>query len=140
MKIQVDNKAIILDGARLIYDLYFFPGDGYDDVSLPAKAKDVFLLPWARAIQKSSDKGGPLFLPYAPDDEWIECLKAILKDDKIVLNLVQVGENGYAVDFGDFETFITSPHEIDEESPEVFGEFNKDEFVQALVEAEVIDE
>ncbi len=95
------------------------------------------LMKWAEALQKISLENSPMFLPFAPEDQEIECLKASLDGDRIVFTNAEVAEDGYAVDWDDLLSFITSPHEIRRESIEVFGEYNKDEIVSALMNAKV---
>jgi hypothetical protein len=139
MKIVVENKGFDIDGQRLIYNLYYFDGDEYDAPTLGATFKKI-LIKWSNMLQDLNTDHGPLFLPFAPDDEWIECLKAIQHGDRIVLRYVEVAENGWAIDTGRLEEFMTSPHVLDNEASDVFGDYDKEEFISALIDAHVSDE
>jgi hypothetical protein len=58
-----------------------------------------------------------MYLPFDPDDEWTDCLKVALVGDKIAFNFVRVAEGGWGVFDYDLEGFITSPHKIVDEGP-----------------------
>ena len=120
------------------YTTYYFEDDQWDAPTLAATFKKM-LLKWADALQKISRENNPLFLPFAPDDQEIECLRVTYwSRNKITFSWVELGEDGWAVDLTDIERFSTEPHEVRKESPE-FGECDKDEFVAALINAEVLD-
>ncbi len=137
MKIVVDDKGFDIDGHRLIYDLYHFESEQYDAVTLAATFKKI-LITWANVLRESNIENGELFLPYALDDEWTECLKAVQQDDRIVLRYTRVAENGWAINVSHLEEFMTSTHVVDKEANEVFGDYDKDEFIAALIDAQII--
>ena len=138
MKIEIDSVSIILNEQRLIYDLYYFVGGEFEGLTETAIVKKI-LAKWAGVLIDHRAKDHPLFLPYNLEDESVECLRAIQDADKIILRLVRVNENGWAVDVNDLGGFMISPHEILEESPDAFAEYNKDEFIAGLVNARVIN-
>ena len=81
---------------------------------------------------------GELFLPFALDDEWTECLKAVQRDDKVVLRYVRVAVSGYQINVAHLEDFMTSTHAVDKEASDVFGAYDKDDFIRALIDAQII--
>ena len=137
MKIVVDDKGFDIDGHRLIYDLYYFESEQYDAPTLAATFKKI-LNKWANVLRESTIETGDLFLPYALDDEWTECLKAVQHDNRIILRCTRVAENGWAINVSHLEEFMTSTHVVDKEANEVFGDYDKDEFIAALINAQII--
>lgn len=142
MKIQIDNKNKLIFGDRTLpYDLYFLnsiQSRKYEAATLGGIMKNIILV-WVKVLESKSENYGSLFLPFAYDDDWVECLEATQHDDKLAFRRVRVLEPGWAFDFGHMEEFISSPHEIEEGSPEVFGEYDKNEIIHALLNAEIID-
>lgn len=124
----------------MIYDLYHLDSPRYEKYRAPTLGgvmKNIILV-WVQALDSQSDSDRPLFLPFAFDDEWVDCLKATQLHDNFVFRRVRVREYGWAVDFSDLESFISSPHEIESESPEILGEYERNEIMAALLNAEVI--
>lgn len=138
MKIEVDNKGFSIDGHRVIYDLYYFDSEQYDAPTLADTFKKILVM-WANVLRESTAESGPLFLPFALDDEWTECLRAVQHDNRIVLRYVRVSENGWAIDVDRLEDFMTAEHVVEKEDPEELGNYDKDEFLAALIDAQVID-
>ena len=97
------------------------------------------VLKWAEVLRTITTENSPFFLPYGPDDQWTDCLQALVRDDKIGFIDVQVERAGWAIDFNDLEEFITSPQEINE-TRMTFPEYGKDEVISALINADVIDD
>ena len=140
MSITVDNKGVNNDGQRLIYDLYYFDSDQYY-APTPAAAFKIILIKWAKVLQESNRNGATrLFLPFDLDDEWTKCLRADLNDDRVILRYVKIEVNGYEVDVDHLENFMTSTHGIEEEGSELFGDYDNEEFISALINAQVIKE
>jgi hypothetical protein len=131
-----NNMRFTIDGKELPYSLYYFDSEDYNAPSSSESFKKI-LGKCTNALQKISSVNSPMFLPFAPEDEEVECLKATVDGDKIVLTIVEVNENGYAVDWTEIEVFITSPQEIRNESAEVFGVYNRDDIVSGLMNARV---
>ena len=138
MKIEVDNKGFSIDGHRVIYDLYYFDSEQYVAPTRAAAFKKI-LVKWAKVLRESKAGSDPLFLPFAPDDQWTECLRAVQHDNRIVLRYVRVSENGWAIDVNRLEDFMTAEHAVEKEDPEELGNYDKDEFLAALIDAQVID-
>ena len=138
MRIVIDNKGFTFDGNRFTYDLYYVEGEEYDAPTLGGVFKNV-LSKWASALGTIGENRGPMYLPFAPDDQWVDCLLATPKGNRLVMNVARIAESGYSMDFSDLESFIRSPHQIDQ-SQDSFGEFDKGEFISALLNAEVIDQ
>jgi hypothetical protein len=138
MKILIDNKKFTFGDHRFTYDLYYSVDEKYAASTLGGVFKKV-LIEWANALSKITAENSRLFLPFAPDDEGIQCLKATLRDDEIAFAWVEVDESAYMVDFENVEVYSAAPHEIRKESPE-FGECSKDQIVSALLNAQVLDE
>jgi len=140
MIIEIDEKEISFGNQKLVYDLYHLDFPHYEKYRAPTVGgvfKNI-VFEWVKALD-SPTLDQPLFLPYAFDDEWVDCLKALEQCDKVIFKLVRIDENGWAVNFSDLNEFITSPHKICQESAEIFGEYNKDEILAALLNARVID-
>jgi hypothetical protein len=139
MKIVVDNKGFNIDGQRLIYDLYYFDSEQYHAPTLAATFKKI-LVKWANVLRVSNADIGPLFLLFAPDDQGTECLKAVQHENRVVLRHVWVAVSGYQIDFEQIEDFMTSTHIVKKEDPEELGNYDKDDFISALINAQVVDE
>lgn len=138
MNIRVDNKGFTFCDHRFIYNLYYFEGDEWDAPSNAETFKRM-LLKWAAMLQKHDSVDGPLFLPFAPDDEEIESLKVTFwEHDIVTFSWVELCENGWAVNFSDVESFNSDSHQVARQSPE-FGEVYKDELITALINAEVVN-
>lgn len=136
MKISVDNRGFTFGDHRFIFDLYYFEDDEWRAPTLADTFKKM-LLKWADALKEIGEAKTPLFLPFAPGDESIECLRATYwENDKLTFSWVELAENGYAVDLVDVKTFSTRAYTLDRESPE-FGECYKYEVISALTNAEV---
>ena len=142
MKIQIDNKNKLIFGDQTLpYDLYFLnsiQSKKYEAATLGGVLKNMILV-WAKVLKSLSENHRPLFLPFSYDDDWVDCLEATRHEDKLSVRRVRVLEPGWAFDFGHLEEFISSPHEIEEGSPEIFGEYDRNEIIDALLNAEVVD-
>jgi len=136
MEIQIDSKRLKIGEHRVKYSAYYFDVEEYTDLSEAAALKEI-LVQWAGALS-NLDNGRTLFLPFSLDDEWIECFKASESGERITLKYVWVSEGGWSVDVSDLGEFMTSEHEIHKELPEVFGEYRKEDFILALLNARVI--
>lgn len=139
MNIQIDNKTIRFGDQKLFYNLYFVRAKEFKSPTNGGMFKKI-VIKWAKVLSEPGAENSPLFLPFDPDDQWTDCLKATRKGDRIVFKIVRVEESGWAIDFEDLEIFMTSPHKTSRESPNEFAEFDKDEIISALINAEVIDE
>ncbi len=138
MKIQIDNHGFTVGDHRFIYNLYFIESDSeFLQPSAGATFKKI-VIKWAEVLQGISEER-PMFLPFAPDDQWTDCLKACLVSNKIRLTFASLAEGGWGVFDFDLEDFITSSHKIRNESDEVIVECDKDEIIAAMINAEVID-
>jgi hypothetical protein len=138
VRIVIDNKGFTFDECRFIYDLYYVKGEEYDAPTLAGVFKNV-LVKWANALQNTRDQSDPLYLPFAPDDQWVDCLMATPSGDRLELKAVKVAQSGYSMNFSDLESFITSPQQVIE-SHKTIGEFDKDQFISTLINADVVDE
>lgn len=142
MTIEIDNRAFFLGNHRLVYSLYyldFSAGHEYEAPSLGGMFKKM-LVKWANALRKINNENSPMFLPFAPDDQEIDCLKATLRGDKIELTLAEVKGDGYAFDWNDIEGFVMSRHDTFRESAEVLAVFGKEEVIDMLLNARVVDQ
>lgn len=138
MKILVDNKGFIFGDHRFIFNLYYFDNVEWQAPTLAEVFKKM-LVKWADALQIIDEATTPLFLPFAPDDEDIECLRATYwVNGKLTFSWVAIEENGYAVDLTDVRGFSTKAYAISRESPE-FGDYYKSEVISALLNAETVD-
>jgi len=138
MKIQIDNHGFTVGNHRFIYNLYFIESDSeFLQPSAGATFKKI-LLKYAEVLQDISEDS-PLYLPFAPDDEWTDCLKARLVGNKIRFTFASIAEGGWGVFDFDLTGFITSTHEIRTEFDEGIAECDKDEIIAAMINAEVID-
>jgi hypothetical protein len=112
MDIQIDEKSMRLGEHRLEYDAYYFDPDEYAELSSGEVLREI-LRQWAAALAGLKD-GQTIFLPFSLDDEWVECLKVTRHGDR-----------------------LTSTQQIRKETPEAFGEWDKEEFISALLNAKV---
>lgn len=136
LKITIDNKGFEIEGKRLVYDLYYFESDQYDGPTLAHSFAKV-LVRWAEVLQRESVASGVL-LPFALDDQWTECLKAVQIGRRIILKYVVVAVSGYDIDVDRIEDFMTSPQDLKSESSEIFGDYDKEEFIAALLNPKLI--
>lgn len=139
MKIIIDNKGFEIEGQRLTYDLYYFDREQYQ-APTPAATFKKIMIKWANVLREWNVKTATLFLPFALDDEWTECLKAVRHSDRVVLRYVRVAVNGWSIDVDHLEDFMTSEHVVEKEAGEVFGEYDKDDFISALINAQIIND
>ncbi|MEK7856528.1 MAG: hypothetical protein AAB288_10590 [Acidobacteriota bacterium] len=139
MRVTIDNKGFTLCDHRFIYDLYFLNEDSRVLAPTSGGTFKNIVLKWAEVLRTITTENSPFFLPYGPDDQWTDCLQALVRDDKIGFIDVQVERAGWAIDFNDLEEFITSPQEINE-TRMTFPEYGKDEVISALINADVIDD
>lgn len=138
MLVTIDNKGFTFGGQRFIFDLYFL---NHGDKVLAPTSGGTFkniVLEWVEVLRTVTTENSPFFLPYGPDDEWTDCLQAVVRDEKIVFTDVRVGREGWTISFNDLKEFITFPHEIFEVRTE-FPEYGRDEVISALIDAQVID-
>lgn len=139
MKIRVDNKGFSFGDHRFTYYLYYFEGKEWDAATSADSFKKV-LLKWADILEKYTVDRQTVFLPFAPDDHGIECLRTSCWFDKdISFSWVDVQEAGYSVDFSKMDEFCIASHVLQRESPE-FGWCKDSEFIFALRNAEIIDD
>lgn len=137
MRIRVDNKSFTFADHRFIFDLYYFDDDEWEAPTSADTFKKM-LLKWADSLEGINESKTPLFLPFSPEDESIECLRATYwGNDKLTFSWVKLAENGYDVDLIDIQAFSTQAYTLYRESPE-FGECYKHEVISALINAEVI--
>jgi hypothetical protein len=135
MEIQIDEKCMKIGEYSFRYDAYHFDADEYADLS-SGEVLIKILAQWAKALSDIRD-GDTIFLPFSLDDEWVECFKVTQLGDRLNSKYVWVNENGYALDVSNLSDFMATTHEIWKESPEVFGEWDKEEFRSALLNAKV---
>lgn len=138
MVITVDNRGFAIDGRRLIFDLYYFDSEQYEAPTLAATFK-MILTKWAEVLRTRNAGEGPLFLPFAPQDQWTECLMAVQRGDRVIIRDVRVAVSGYQIDVDNLEDFMSSAHVVKKEHPEEFGDYEKNEFISALIDAQVVD-
>ncbi|MBX3265699.1 MAG: hypothetical protein KF831_03245 [Acidobacteria bacterium] len=136
LKITIDNKGFEIEGKRLVYDLYYFESDQYDGPTLAHSFAKV-LVRWAEVLQRESVASGVL-LPFALDDHYTECLKAVQIGRRIILKYVVAAVAGFQIDVEDIEDFMTSPQDLESESSEIFGDYDKEEFIAALLNPKLI--
>jgi len=141
MKVTIDNKGITLGEHKFIFNLYFIEDDSefLGDPTFGGTFKKI-VNKWAEVLQTISSDNSPMYLPYDPDGQWTDALKATLIGERIELKWVRLDVTGWGVFDYDLPGFITSPHKIVEESAESLGGLEKSEMVSALLNAEVIDE
>lgn len=140
MKISIDNRGFDFGGHRFTYSFYWMNLEKFQEAAeSSALLFKQILVKWAHALRLMNDEKSPMFLPFAPDDQEISCLKATWNGDKIDFALVEVKEGGHAFDWDDIEGFIISPHETYPQSYVPIGEFEKEEVVAALLSAHILD-
>ena len=138
MKIQVDDKGFTFGDHRFFFDLYYFDNDEWQ-APTSADTFNMMLLKWAGVLEGFNDPTSPVFLPFAPYDESIECLRATYwENDKLTFSWVEIGAAGWDVDLTDIQAFSTKAYTLYRESPE-FGECYKNEVISALISAEIIN-
>jgi len=140
VKITIDNKGFTFGNQRFIYNLYFIEDDSEFLAPTFGGTFKKIVNKWAEVLQTISKERSVMYLPFDPDDQWTDALKAALVATKIEFNWVRLAVGGWGVFDYDLTGFITSAHKIDEESEEILGEFDKNEIVSALINAKVIDE
>ncbi len=140
MKVTIDNKGICFADRRFIFNLYFLEDDsGFLGDPTPGGTFKKIVNKWAEVLQTICSQDSPIYLPYDPDDQWTDAFKATLVGEMIEFRWVRLAENGWGVFDYDLTGFMTSPHEITDESDQPLGEYDKDAIVSALINAEVID-
>lgn len=139
MNILVDNKGFFIEAQRLTYNLYYFGSDQFDAPTQGGVFKNL-LIKWAKVVFAHNVTDDPLFFPYAPDDQWTECIKTIQHDNRLTLTNVKVDVSGYQIDMDNIEEFMTSSPRIFWESDELLGKVDKNEFISALLNSQVIDD
>jgi hypothetical protein len=140
MNIRIDNKGFTFGEFRFIYNLYFLEdGNKYDAPTAGLVFKNI-LSNWARILSNINSENSPMYLPFNPDDQWTDCLKASAANRLIEFKVVRLAVNGWGVFDFNLEDFITSDHNILTESTEVVGLYDKNEVISALINAEVTDE
>lgn len=141
MNVTIDNKAIYIGSHKFIFNLYFLENDSefLGGPTLGGTFKKI-VNRWAEVLRTISSENSPMYLPYDPDDQWTDALKASLLGERIELRRVRLAVGGWGVFDYDLRDFIISEHKIDDESDEPLGEYDKDELVEALTNAELIDD
>jgi len=139
MEIRIDNKGFSFGDNRFIYSLYYFDSEKYDAPTYGGMFKKV-LIECANALQNATREDAPLFIPYAPDDQETECLKLSPLGERLVIERVTVKDRGFNLNIDYLHEFITSPHEILAESGQMLGEFDWQEVIYALTNAEVMND
>jgi hypothetical protein len=138
MEVEIDYQRIRIGDQGLVYYPYYFDIWGEKEADKLNVLKSV-LSQWASALKELRDGDAPLYLPYSLDDETVNCIKATRKGKNIILRCVVVGANGYQLDLDDLASFMRSEQVVEEESPEIFGEYAANEIIKALQEARPID-
>lgn len=138
MNICIDDEGFEFGGHRFIYSFYWMHLENFQAAAESSTAlfKQI-LVKWAHALREMNDEKKVMFLPFAPDDQEIACLKARWNGDKIEFAMVEVKEDAVTFDWNDIEGFIVSPHEIYHEPYVPIGEFAKVEVVDALLNAHI---
>ncbi len=132
MVIVIDNKGCVIEGKRLIYSLYYFSTEEFEASTMTGAFKKVLEF-WAAELEnREVEDERPLFLPYAPCDQDVECLEAIFDNGNIVLRDVDVAFSGYYIDMHNLEIFMNTPHKLLKESKEIIGKFEKQVLIDAL--------
>lgn len=135
----VDKRGFTIEGHRFLYNLYFL--EDCSEFAAPTSATTFkkILNKWAESLTEMDEGSEPLYLPFAPDDQWTDCLRAALVGEEISLNFVRVADNGWGVFDFDLKGFNNSPHVVKIESP-IFGKDRKGELISALLNAAAIDD
>ena len=144
MEIRIDNKGFELGGHRFAHDFYWIDEETHNSISAGKSLSSGELCKWlfgkwANALRGIDAENSPMFLPFAPEDEWIECFRADFQDGMIKFTRVDVAEGGHEFPWNDIEGFITSPHEILDTAYTEFADFDKDELLAALQNPDVVD-
>ncbi len=137
MNVKIREEEIVINDKSLRYYPYYFNRHWQDEgLSGPALVKKV-LSQWAEALIKM-DEDESVFLPHSLEDEWVECLRANLSGERVVLRCVWVNWSGHSVDLDDISEFMFYEHEVVKEYSDVFGEYDRKELAAALQGAEII--
>jgi hypothetical protein len=93
---------------------------------------------WAKALEVLDDKDAA-FLPYNLEDEWVECLKATRNGERIKLSCVNVAANGWSLALDDVQEFMLKPQTLVEDDSDrpIFGEYNRQEIITSLRDAQI---
>lgn len=140
MRVQIKDEQIIIGEEVLPFYGYYFAieADRKDQPWLMV-VKDV-LSQWAAAIATLEDNQ-VAYLPYSLEDEWVECIETKRRGENIIFRCVDVAGNGYSLVLDDLKEFMLSRQKLDNfrDHPEMFGEYNRQEIISALKNAEIAD-
>ena len=149
MKVLIGNKRVTLGEHSLEYYPYYFDiwKDGVDHRII---VKNV-LSRWASALTDlvSSDLKA-VYLPYYLDDQDCKYLKVEFSGEKIVLTDMLVADSGYAMNLDELSHEMYSEPKVIESwlgvdgvkydsSPKFFGQYNAQDLITALRDAEISD-
>lgn len=137
--ITVDNKGFCLDGRRLLYNLYYFDSEMYE-APTPAETFRKILVRWGILFREQNLCDGTIYLPYAPDDQWTDCLEVDTSGECVSVKTVRVDVSGYQIDIEKIENFVTSTPVIVGYISPAFGVYDKEDFISALINAQVVFE
>jgi hypothetical protein len=145
MEIKIDNRRFKFGGQKFAYSFYFIDDETHDSITSGAEISNGQLCKWlfgkwAHALRNIDVEKTPMFLPFLPDDQEIECFQAEYRNGVINFTRVDVQEDGWDFDWNNIEGFIISPHEIRDQQYVPIGGFEKDEVISALINARVDDE
>ena len=137
MLIQIDDESVRFGAHCFTYSAYYLNRDNLVGFTNAAALKTV-LFQWVRVLLETLGSDCTLYLPFNFEDEWVQALKATLTGQTVSLTAVQVEENGWACPIDNLKSFIVSPHITQKESDELFHRLRRQEFIDALIAAEVI--
>lgn len=135
MNICIDDEGFEFGGHRFTYSFYWMDLEKFQAAESSVVLFRQIVAKWAHALEQMNDHKSLMFLPFAPNDQEISCLRATWKGQKIEFASVDVKEDGVAFDWDDIEGFIISSHETYPHSYLSIGEFEKEEVVAALLDA-----
>lgn len=140
MRVTIDNKGFVFGDERFIFNLYFIEDNSKFLAPTSAETFKNIVIKWTEVLPTITIENSPVFLPYAPDDEWTDAFKVTLVGTVLEFRNVCLAENGWVVFDYDPAGFMISTHEIHEVPDDIVGRYKKDEIVSALLNAEVIDD
>jgi hypothetical protein len=138
VKVKITRESIELGDRSVPYYAYYFDQWWNDDAKDRLIVVKKVLSQWADALDNATE-GQALYLPYSLDDQEVESFKAEVHGNEVTLRCVEVNWNGYSIALDDLSDFIYQTHELWNESPEIFGVYDKEDLIAALRDPELSD-
>ena len=142
MQIAIDDEKILFDSTPLDYYPYYF---AIWDIEIDHRitVKKV-LAQWASALE-TLIAGSVVYLPFDLNDQVSKALKAELNGQDIVLTIIDVAYDGWALDLDDLSDFMCAgsnatfiERSSDLEAPKHFGTYGAKSLMRALKDAQIM--